>query len=64
MTVASVECAHGDHLWRGGGVCSCGARLRCYCGRFVTEDGIEAHLTECPTVSVWLTCATTGSARS
>lgn len=43
------EC-HGDHLWRGGGVCvECGARLHCLCGRFVREDGIERHLGEgCP----------------
>lgn len=44
------DCHYGDHSWRGGGVCvRCGVQLRCYCGQFVTEDGIEKHLREsCP----------------
>lgn len=44
------ECYYGDHQWRGGGACiCCGKKLRCYCGRFVTEDGLNKHLEEsCP----------------
>ncbi len=39
------DCHYGDHTYLGGGVCvRCGKRLRCYCGAFVTETGIDAHL--------------------
>lgn len=45
------ECYYGDHSWRGGGTCVlCGARLRCYCGAFVREDGIDEHLKKCRVV--------------
>lgn len=45
----SADCHYGDHFWLGGGVCvRCGKRLRCGCGQFVTEAGIEAHLERCP----------------
>lgn len=39
----------GDHEFRhGGGACaSCGYRLRCGCGRFVTSSGFDAHLEAC-----------------
>lgn len=44
----NVDCHYGDHSWHGGGVCvRCGDRLRCCCGAFVTEDGIETHLQTC-----------------
>jgi hypothetical protein len=44
------NCHFGDHDWRGSGVCvHCGKRLRCYCGQFVTEDGIDKHIRDsCP----------------
>ncbi len=45
----NADCHYGDHQWRGGGICiACGTRLRCYCGAFVREDGIEEHLKKCP----------------
>lgn len=35
----------GDHNYRGTGAClACGHRLRCYCGAFVREDGLDDHL--------------------
>lgn len=44
---ADADCHYGDHHWDGGGICSnCGKRLRCYCGCFIREDGIERHLRE------------------
>lgn len=47
------DCYYGDHEWRGGGACvRCGVQLRCYCGQFVTESGIDKHLREsCLSVS-------------
>lgn len=47
----SIECYHGDHSWRGGSTCHCGARLRCICGRFVREDGFDAHYPTCPVLA-------------
>lgn len=50
---ADADCHYGDHFWNGGGVClNCGRRLRCYCGAFVREDGIEKHLERCRLVLV------------
>ncbi len=44
----NADCHYGDHQWHGSGICSgCGKRLRCYCGAFVREDGIEEHLKTC-----------------
>lgn len=43
----------GDHQWHGSSRCpSCGARLRCACGRFVREDSIYAHIDsgQCPVI--------------
>jgi hypothetical protein len=41
------EC-HGDHVWRGGGIClHCRTRLRCFCGCFIREDGLEEHFKRC-----------------
>lgn len=46
-----ADCHYGDHSWRGGGVCvRCGVQLRCSCGQFVREDGIEQHIEACPYV--------------
>jgi hypothetical protein len=47
-------CYQEGHLWRGTGACVyCGEQLRCFCGRFVREDGIEKHLNEsCPLASL------------
>jgi hypothetical protein len=43
------DCYYGDHYWNGGGTCSrCGMRLRCDCGQFVTEDGMDEHFEWCP----------------
>lgn len=46
----SIDCHYGDHLWMGTGACvRCGIQLRCGCGQFVTEEGIDKHLREgCP----------------
>ncbi len=42
----------GDHQWHGASMCpSCGARLRCECGRFVREDAIDAHMETCRVVA-------------
>lgn len=47
----SADCHHGDHEWRGGGSCvRCGKQLRCFCGRFVREDALDAHLEACAAV--------------
>lgn len=47
------DCHFGDHLWMGGGVCvRCGLQLRCACGVFVREDGIDAHLERCRLATV------------
>jgi hypothetical protein len=45
-----AACYEEGHLWRGTGACvRCGEQLRCYCGRYVTEAGIDKHLREsCP----------------
>ena len=46
------DCHYGDHLYRGTGACvRCGKRLRCYCGAFVTEAGIDKHLETCVAAS-------------
>lgn len=47
---SNPDCHYGDHFWNGGGSCvRCGVQLRCYCGQFVTESGIDKHLREsCP----------------
>lgn len=44
------ECvASGDHEWHGSSQCAaCGARLRCFCGVFIREDRIDAHMPKCP----------------
>lgn len=43
-----ADCHYGDHTYRGGGSCvRCGKRLRCFCGAFVTEAGLDAHLEGC-----------------
>lgn len=45
------DCYMEGHLWRGGGVCvRCGEELRCYCGRFIREDQLDAHVESCPWV--------------
>jgi hypothetical protein len=45
------DCHYGDHDWAGGGVCiRCGKELRCYCGRFIREDQLDAHVEKCPWV--------------
>lgn len=42
-------CYMEGHDWQGGGSCvRCGERLRCACGQFVAEDGIDSHLRRCP----------------
>jgi hypothetical protein len=49
------NCYYGDHDWLGGGVClACGKRLRCGCGQFVTEDGLEKHIEVCPQTLAFL----------
>lgn len=50
MTLIDMNCAMGDHTWRGGSACHCGARLRCFCGRFIREADLDRHLRsgECP----------------
>lgn len=41
----------GDHYWRGGRCTACGERFRCYCGRFIKVEDIDAHVEAgCPTV--------------
>ncbi len=50
VSYANPDCHYGDHFWVGG-VCSvCGKRLRCYCGRFVTVEGMDVHLEKCPQI--------------
>jgi hypothetical protein len=42
------NCYYNDHDWHGGGACvHCGERLRCFCGQFVTESSMRAHLESC-----------------
>lgn len=49
---ADADCHYGDHTWRGTSQCvRCDARLRCFCGVFVREDRIEAHMGRCPTIA-------------
>jgi len=44
-TYDNPDCHYGDHTWKGTGACvRCGKRLRCYCGIFIREDGIDEHL--------------------
>lgn len=33
-----------EHFWRGGRCTACGERFRCYCGRFVKVEDIDAHV--------------------
>lgn len=52
MTAQDDDCHYGDHSYHGGGICvRCGRQLRCYCGVFIREDGIEAHLATCRTAA-------------
>ncbi|HEX9995014.1 MAG TPA: hypothetical protein VGB14_18965 [Acidimicrobiales bacterium] len=47
-TTYDAVCQMEGHNWRGGGACvNCGARLRCACGQFVTENGIAVHTSDC-----------------
>lgn len=42
------DCSINDHTWNGGGICiNCDKRLRCLCGQFIREDGIDKHLESC-----------------
>lgn len=45
-----------DHRYRGGGACfECGHRLRCVCGQFVREDGLESHEKACYWIALHVT---------
>jgi hypothetical protein len=51
MSGLNADCHYGDHSYRDGSVCvACGHHLRCYCGRFIREDEIEAHIEMCPSL--------------
>lgn len=46
--IIDPDCHNNDHTWCGGGICvRCGKRLRCLCGQFIREDGVEDHLDSC-----------------
>ena len=48
----SAICMMEGCSWQGGSVCvNCGARLRCWCGRFVRADSFDAHLESCEVVA-------------
>ena len=49
-TPREAFCLMEGHEWRGGSRCvRCGERLRCECGRFVTEDALPDHIDrDCP----------------
>ncbi len=43
--MSDPDCHFGDHLYLGGGTCvRCHKPLRCYCGRFIREDELDAHI--------------------
>lgn len=49
------DCHYGDHTYHGGGICMrCYKPLRCSCGQFMREDGIDAHLERCPRIAAQL----------
>jgi len=47
-TTGTDEGCLNGHYWHGSSQCSlCGARLRCECGQYMREDGIEEHMAVC-----------------
>lgn len=49
---STAFCYMEGHHWDGGVCRNCGEQLRCQCGRFVTVEKLDEHLTtDCP---LWL----------